>query len=618
MQTSTVYTSNGARWGSSGFTSNTDYLYVGKSGTATYYGRIGFPAINKTWYIKSIKLRMRRIDGYSSKALKVGSRDDSSWDYKTSTDFTKNISVSSGTNTKEWDLTAYKGILQGYTGTWYLHVRHGSGDNSYCEFSGGTSGSAPRLVIEYEEATMSIPTEGFTIGSGTDITVGTEGTGLTHTLNYTVGEYSGTICAGVDGGHVKEGWTPPLELANAITSGTRGTIVMMIISYLNGEESSRIEFSYPLDIPESMIPAITNVTYEVVNPENDDIGVYVQTRSKTKCTITAHSVYSAKIEQYILTIGGKSYTVAAGEDPEVPVQIMTDVLMVSGNLLGEVRVVDTRAREAEWIDTQPIVVHPYAAPVITAFSAERADHEGISTNSGTFLKYSLSCSFSPIGNLNMRAGSIKFRSVDDDFGDPILLACDTGALGSVYNFTLTGLLGQTEDPDEGSIGSGGYVVSSTLADRFGNSVNGEAELASRTIWFDLHGSGEGVAIGKPATDPSKFDVGIASRFRGAVDFDVAPAYANHSMAREALGIYCGHSTVSVPGSPTQYINVAFGKMLPAIPTTLVAAIGVSGGMTSTYHSIDVTTAVTTTGFRVKINNGSTGSATVWVDWIAIL
>jgi hypothetical protein len=52
---------------------------------------------------------------------------------------------------------------------------------------------------------------------------------------------------------------------------------------------------------------------------------------------------------------------------------------------------------------------------------------------------------------------------------------------------------------------------------------------------------------------------------------------------------------------------------------VVASIGVSGGMTSTFHTIDVGTNYTTDGFGIKYNNSQTGNdVTVWVDWMAIL
>lgn len=236
MPTKTIYTNTGPRWGSSGYTSSTDYLKVGKSGNGTYYGRVGFPALSKTWYIKTIKLRMRRVDEYSAKTLKCGSHDDGDWDVKYNTDFVKTLSVSSGTSTKEWDLTAYKGIIQSYGGTWYLHIRHGSGDNSYCEFAGGYSGNAPRLVVEYEEASLEVPGGEFTIEQPKQITVGTAGSGLVHKLSYAVGDSVGVLNGGapINAGGVIE-WTPPASLAYEITDGMVGVVTLTLESYQNGE-----------------------------------------------------------------------------------------------------------------------------------------------------------------------------------------------------------------------------------------------------------------------------------------------------------------------------------------------------------------------------------------------
>ena len=86
---------------------------------------------------------MNRTDSYSTKTLQFGSSTSNAWGSKGTQDWKADFSVASGTGTKSWSLTAYKDILQGYTGTWYLHVQHGSGTNSYCEFNGGTGSSSP-------------------------------------------------------------------------------------------------------------------------------------------------------------------------------------------------------------------------------------------------------------------------------------------------------------------------------------------------------------------------------------------------------------------------------------------------------------------------------------------
>ncbi|MGJ4851305.1 DUF859 family phage minor structural protein [Bacillota bacterium Meth-B3] len=510
MPTVTINTSTGPRWGDSGFSSSTEYLKVGKSGTATYYGRFGFPAINKSWYIKSVKLRMKRVDSYSSKTLKVGSRPDADWDTKTQTDFTLSISVSSGENTKEWDLTAYKAVLQGYAGTWYMHVRHGSGDNSYCEFSGGTGSSSPRLVIEYEEATLTVPNGEFTIGAASAITVGTAGSGLTHKVSYSIGASSGALNGGVAvdaGGTIS--WTPPAALANEIKDSMVGTVRLTLESYLDGALSSTLSFDYPLKVPASYVPVINSgsTTFTLSNPAGDTVGVYVQGRSRAVCAINVTLSYGAPIKEYKLTIGGKTYTAAAGETAVNPFSITTDVLAATGALTAVIEVTDTRGQKATLTRASAVTVNSYFTPMVTGLSLARALSDGSLSNDGAYIKFTLSCSFAAIANKNTKAGSIKFKAAGGSYSAAISLDSAMASAGAtVYSFMITGVIGS------GAIGSGSYVVSVTLADRYATAPEVLAELPGKKIYFDLHSSGEGMAIGKVASTASLFDVGLKSNY----------------------------------------------------------------------------------------------------------
>ena len=155
--TATIYTTE-CVWGSSSFNSTTD-LKVGKTGSSSsdgtlYRGRIKFAAIPKNWVIQSITLRLNRIDSYSSHTLTLGGSTGTG--FSASLSFSLNKSFSSGTGTKNTDLTAYASTIQSFGGTWYIHVRHGSGTNSYTEFSGDERSSSlkPALIITYVLGTV--------------------------------------------------------------------------------------------------------------------------------------------------------------------------------------------------------------------------------------------------------------------------------------------------------------------------------------------------------------------------------------------------------------------------------------------------------------------------------
>jgi hypothetical protein len=46
--------------------------------------------------------------------------------------------------------------MQGFGTAWYLHIRHGSGTNSYTEFNGDEDANSkkPQLIIVYDLATV--------------------------------------------------------------------------------------------------------------------------------------------------------------------------------------------------------------------------------------------------------------------------------------------------------------------------------------------------------------------------------------------------------------------------------------------------------------------------------
>ena len=140
-------------WGSGGYTS-TDGFKVGKTDAGTIYrGRLTFAPVPAGIVITSIKLTMNRTDGYNTHTIKLGVSSSGSWGAET--EARVNWTVGSGRGSKSITLTSMAGSIAKYTsGDWYLHVTHGSGTNSYTEFTGGSN---PKIEITYEYA-ASTPT----------------------------------------------------------------------------------------------------------------------------------------------------------------------------------------------------------------------------------------------------------------------------------------------------------------------------------------------------------------------------------------------------------------------------------------------------------------------------
>ena len=502
----TLLNTTGTKWGTSSYSNGNSPFTLGRTADYTCRGRVGWGPLDPTWQITSIKLYMNRTDGYAGKTLKIGSSVDTAWG--ATLDWSQNIYASTGTGVKSWDLTAYKTILQAYTCTWYLHFNHGSGDSSYCEWTAGSGSSAPRLVVEYEEATLSVPGGAFTIGVQSTITVGTLNSGLTHKLSYSIGTASGTFAGG---GFITAGsavtWTPDATLASQITTDMTGDVTLTLATYSGGVLQSTRALTYPLNVPASYVPSISSAPFVLQNPAGDTIGVYVQNRSWTKCTVTASSVYGATITEYRLTIGGVTKSSATNV-------ITTDPLTMAGVLSATVTVIDSRGQTATLTNASAVTVYEYFAPIVTSFSLLRCDSGGVASNVGTYMKYVLTVVFAPVNNLNTRGGSIKFKVAGGSYGTAVALSTITS-----YSTTVTGVIGA------GAIGSSGYVAAVGLTDRYSNgSALVEASLAPSKLWFDLHSSGEGMAIGKPSTEASKFDSGLPAIFRKDVTFEtLSPA-----------------------------------------------------------------------------------------------
>ncbi len=605
----TLLNTSAPRRGTSSYSSTDSSFMLGTTSDFTVKGRVGWGALDPAWQITSIKLYMNRTDGWAGRYLRVGGSTDGAWG--AALDWSLKLYASKGTGAKSWDLTAYKDILQAYTGTWYLHFSpYSSSDPSYCEWTGGSGSSGPRLVVVYEESSLTVPDDQFTIGVQSAMTVGNAGSGLTHNLSYAIGAAAGVLATGVAAGATVN-WTPDAALANQITDSMVGDVTLTLENYLGGVLQSSRTLTFPLNVPATYVPTIASASFALQNPTGDTIGVYVQNRSWVKCTVTVASVYGASIAEYRLTIGGVTYSSATNV-------ITTGALAQYGVLPATVTVVDSRGQTATYTNAAAATVYQYFAPIVTAFSVMRCTEGGVVSNVGAYIKYVLTVAFAPINNLNTKAGTLKIKLAGGEYGSAVAMSAI-----SEYSATVTGVIGA------GAITSAGYVVAASLTDKY-STTTVEVDLASSKIWFDLHSSGEGMAIGKPAETPSLFDVGLASQFRGAAQFDVAPVIASSQISaflsglggsalRTALGIQMGSVAYSVGATAGALIAVTFPVAYRVAPKVFLSLRGGGSWGAGSYFIIAYESSEDTsaTGFSIRVINNYNSTRVGTIDWIAI-
>jgi hypothetical protein len=389
-----------------------------------------------------------------------------------------------------------------------------------------------------------------------------------------------------------------------------GDITFTLENYLSGVLQSSRTLTYPLNVPTSYVPTISSAPFALQNAAGDTIGVYVQNRSQTVCTITASSVYGASIVEYRLTIGDVTYSSASNV-------ITSGVLTQYGVLSGTVTVVDSRGQAATYKNAAAATVYQYFAPMITAFSLLRCTSDGTASNVGTYIKYVLNVVFAPINNLNTKSGTLQFKVAGGSYGSAVAMSAI-----SAYSATVSGVIGA------GTIGSAGYVVAASLQDKY-STTTVEAELASSKIWFDLHSSGEGMAIGKPAETPSLFDVGLASKFCGAAQFDVAPTIASSQIAtflsglgssalRTAMGIQMGNVAFSVGASTAGVVHVSFPSSYLTAPMVFLTLVAGTWGAASYFFIYYVLEgSVAAAGFDIRMINNYGSTRTGSINWMAV-
>lgn len=385
-------------WGSGGYTS-TDGFKVGKTDAGTIYrGRLTFAPVPAGIVITSIKLTMNRTDGYNTHTIKLGVSSSGSWGAET--EARVNWTVGSGRGSKSITLTSMAGSIAKYTsGDWYLHVTHGSGTNSYTEFTGGSN---PKIEITYEYAASTPTFSASSVNMGSAVTINTnrKSSNLTHTIRYNFGAASGII--GTEKGvGASVNWTPPLSLAAQIPNGTSGTATITCITYLNGVQTGQATASLRLNVPGSVVPTISAINVsEAVSGLAAKFGAYIQSKSKLRIATSAAGAQGSSISSYSVKVGGTAYSGSP---------VTTNTITSSGTLSISVTVRDSRGRTAS--KSASVSVLAYAAPYVTSFSASRCNAAGTAAQGdGTRVWVSVAAGSHQINGKNTTTAKVEYRT----------------------------------------------------------------------------------------------------------------------------------------------------------------------------------------------------------------
>ena len=181
--------------------------------------------------------------------------------------------------------------------------------------SGTVSASASKVLTTIpRKSTLSI--DNGTLGTEQTLSVTRQSTSFTHTITYTCGSASGTICT------------------KSTTTGTIVAIAFKIETFNGSTSLGSNSYTKNYAIPESVKPS---VSFIVDDPTGNlaTYGKYISGKSKLSVIISASGIYDSEIKSYNTTIDGKSYTDSS---------FTSDILTGNGTLTVNVTVTDSRGR----------------------------------------------------------------------------------------------------------------------------------------------------------------------------------------------------------------------------------------------------------------------------------
>ena len=329
-----------------------------------------------------------------------------------------------------------------------------------------------------------------TLGTAQKLSVTKQATSFTHTITYSCGSASGTICTKSSSTSIS--WTPPLSLANQNTTGVTVSVTLTITTYSGsssvGSNTKTITCSIPASVKPSCSISVTDSTGIA-----DIYGSFVKGLSVFKVVVTPSTSYGSAIKAYKSTANGGTYLTAS---------FTTSVLKSAGTLTVSSTVTDKRGRSGS--ASESISVLNYTAPIISKLVVQRCTEDGTPDGQGAYVKVTVSASITNLNSLNRASYILKYKKSTEDI------------------FTVVPWY---DYDDSYSVVDGTYIFPADTASSYNiefgvtDNHNTSTRTTSASTGFTLMHwgiGGDSMAIGKVAELPNVLDLGLQTRLYGGI------------------------------------------------------------------------------------------------------
>lgn len=413
--------------------------------------------------------------------------------------------------------TYYIYLFPGYTASYrYSAHNYSAGQTIYLEASVATESS--------------MTASNGTLGTAQTITVTKKISSYTHTITYTCGTASGTICTKSSSTSIS--FTPPLSLASQNVNGTSVTVKLSLQTY-SGDTAigSAVTKTLSMAIPASVKPEC-HIVVEDATGYSDRFGGYIQGRSKAEITVSATLAYGSAIQKKTITFDGKTYTTNG----------TTSVISGSGTLTINASVTDGRSRTGS--ASKDITVLPYTAPTVSKLTVGRCDADGTANDMGSYAKVLYSYSIHALSNQNDKGAAIQYKKAVDTTWTTIGLDSVYSVADATYIFAA----------DDGS----SYDVRLVITDYF-EEVTRSTSVSTASVIMHLKENGKGISFGKISEkDAIEFGWKAFDRFgtsicNGLAEYGGSANMINADTTLEQLII----TTVGTPDESLWYVQTMF-------------------------------------------------------------
>lgn len=382
-----------------------------------------------------------------------------------------------------WSDTPYVANSNSYVGYYSHHASYG----------GLISVNLTYTLMQ--KSTMSVGNG--TLGKSQTLTVRKQVSSYTHTITYTCGSASGTICAKSSSTSVS--FTPPLTLAAQNTTGTTVSVTFTITTYNGNTSLGSNSYTVKMTIPSGSsssggLSPSCSVSISDANGYATTFNAYIKNKSKLKFTVSVTCQQSATLKSCVVKVNGQTFNTTSGT---------TNYLASVGTNTIQVTITDSRGYTASTSATFTVI--EYTSPTISTFNLYRSNSSGNASDSDTYAYLSFTISnYSALNNKNTKTITVQYWP---SANPSTITQVDIGSFsvsGNTYSSVISGM----------SVDYG-YTFKVTVKDYF-SSPSRSGEIQSEFVLMEWYKNGTGISFGKVADTPNLFDCAMPSKFSRTV------------------------------------------------------------------------------------------------------